>query len=597
MAVAAMGMASGNPRSSEASRPSAKPNVIWIVCDALRPENLSCYGYERTTSPNIDALAQRGILCENHYAQAFATFLSVPSYMSGRYFPVNCLDAGNWRDHTRAPSPDETLLPIIMHGNGYRTYLGTTHSWFSPTCRLCRSFERAAYLNDWPDVYRDLRRFLRQRDTRPFLVYLHLLQTHFPHELEAPFNKWVDTHYASKRIINGSMPIPSEEPLPEEDRRLLRDLYDGAILSADHTIGQILELLRNRDLIENTIIIIGSDHGETLGEDGRTVGHAVVCEEVMRVPLVACGPGLPQGVRVAEMTENVDLVPTLTDLLGLETQAAFDGRSLVEVLREADDRAIPPRDFVVAKGQRDGPPQLVLRDLRYAYVYEMTSGEGLLYDAPFTIAKMQDRSSEHPEAVALMNARVTQRLLPKWEAAQKTPSIPPQEPFLVAIEPSDVEPSNAVVSLQWDSLATAEMEPGQWLLAGYEILITSGDVEPRPLDIRLTVPNGRYHVQAFVKIVTAWPLPPIPFKAFRLKVQEDETFRTIAINPWGKETADLGMHEVRDGVFRFALHSAAKRRRVAIGKLLFTPQTMTDAPSRPEELLDRREKLRALGYL
>ncbi|HOZ48342.1 MAG TPA: sulfatase-like hydrolase/transferase [Candidatus Hydrogenedentes bacterium] len=90
---------------------AAKPNVVWVLFDALRAKSLSCYGYSRDTSRNIDALAPRGVLFEQHFAQAYWTRVSVPSYMSGRYFPISCDRFPTAVDVYRSPASDEYLLP------------------------------------------------------------------------------------------------------------------------------------------------------------------------------------------------------------------------------------------------------------------------------------------------------------------------------------------------------------------------------------------------------------------------------------------------------------------------------------------------------
>lgn len=102
----------GEPASSAGKQPLR--NAIWVVLDACRYDHLSCYGYGRATSPNLDKMAERGALFEQCHAQGFNTLASVPSYMTGRLYPVSCLETGDWRDMFRVAPPAEFLIPSVM---------------------------------------------------------------------------------------------------------------------------------------------------------------------------------------------------------------------------------------------------------------------------------------------------------------------------------------------------------------------------------------------------------------------------------------------------------------------------------------------------
>lgn len=176
-----------SPTPQEPAPSGNKPSIIWIVLDALRAQSLSCYGYERQTSPFIDSLAARGVLFENHYTQGTWTFPSVPSYMTGRYFPVNCLHPDG-KLSPRIPPNNERLLPSRLSEAGCHTGLFTAHPMISRASRLCRAFHRTqalfegraaekTWLSDCVDEIADGICALPP----PFFAYAHLMDTHAPH--------------------------------------------------------------------------------------------------------------------------------------------------------------------------------------------------------------------------------------------------------------------------------------------------------------------------------------------------------------------------------------------------------------------------------
>ena len=132
------------PNVNSSQTGMTKPNVVWILLDGCRTKNLGCYGYERAVSPTIDALAAGGVLFKQQFAQASKTFFSVPSYMTGKYFPVPCFS--NRYNKTvlyKRPPADELLFGEIMRENGYTSAMFTNMPLFLPTDRLSKSFDEA----------------------------------------------------------------------------------------------------------------------------------------------------------------------------------------------------------------------------------------------------------------------------------------------------------------------------------------------------------------------------------------------------------------------------------------------------------------------
>ncbi|MCP4643418.1 MAG: sulfatase-like hydrolase/transferase, partial [bacterium] len=260
---------------------------------------------------------------ERAYAQANQTRFSVPSYMTGRYFPVFATSGGGWREMFRTPPEEEQLLPAILRDNGYETAVASAHPWVSnDESRLWGSFDEGYYrggelagLNQWVFSW------LEKRSDRPFFLYIHATDTHFPHYPRPGHDEWIDRQaYRDRHSVGYSM---DGKTFTEAEQEVLRALHDGSIHYADACIGELTEKLASLSLLENTILIVDADHGDALAEDGVTLGHTddVTRDEVFHVPLVMAGPGIPRGCRVNALVENVDVVPTLIQLLQLDTTA------------------------------------------------------------------------------------------------------------------------------------------------------------------------------------------------------------------------------------------------------------------------------------
>jgi arylsulfatase A-like enzyme len=585
---------------------------MWIVVDALRAGNLSCYGYNRETSPNVDALARDGALFESQYSQEFWTFPSVPSYMSGRYFPADCLDLGDWRDQGRAPAPDERFMPFIMRENGYRTcFVHHHHTMVTPYCSFLKGFDKtveadmdSADNDDAHGVDQAIDDLLSISDSRPFFFYVHLMEVHDRLRLDPPFNKWVNDANVDEKLVGKYPPSLFPGMLTQADKQYLQGVYDGSILSGDAAIGRIMDVLRKHNAFDNTIILVGADHGEALGEDGKSIGHQIVCDEVHHVPLIMRGPGIPSGVRIHEMTENVDIAPTLADLVHLRTDAVFDGRDLAPWFNGGSS-GVRPRDFVLAKSSsyNDTHVQLialVLRDSKYAYSYDPANDVGELFSVPYRGAERKDLSGQFPDVAASMKKRLVDELKPKWRAYMDRPQALPYSPFLVKTRGCDIEPQDAVIQRPDDSPDShIELPRDKWLsvcgsteLFGNELL-GRGGAELQPIKIRYQIPDGAYRIHMLVRLDAWWPFVS---SRFRMKAQGDAEFKEIEIK--GKETlADFGRYEVHGGVFEMTLGPVQTRHEFHMGKILFVPEAVVETPGSLKDKYDTEQKMKALGYL
>jgi arylsulfatase A-like enzyme len=329
------------------SRPTAGPeqiatlrdrkdlNVIFILVDTLRADRLGAYGYPKPTSPEIDALASTGIVFRNVTAQSSWTKTSMASLWTGTYPARN----GILRyDHAL---PEEAVLPAeTLRQAGYRTAGIWRNGWLAPNFGFQQGFE--FYLNPKPgrsraqlqrshpspdslsgtdeDIADSASSFLESYGRERFFLYLHYMDLH-----QYVFD---DTAPDLGSDYSGS--------------------YDKSIRWIDRLVGSLVADLSARGLLDRTLIVLASDHGEAFREHGFE-GHARdLHAEVAGVPFVIALPfELRPGIVVEERVANADIWPTLLDLLGLPPLPGADGKSLMPLVEHAAGlRADAPADLV-----------------------------------------------------------------------------------------------------------------------------------------------------------------------------------------------------------------------------------------------------------
>jgi len=297
-------------------------NVLFILVDTLRADRLSTYGYERPTSPFLDELAEDGIVFGSHLAQSSWTKCSMASLWTGLH-PAR---AGVTRfEHVL--SEDARMPAEILSENGFVTaglyrngwvegyfgfdqgfevYTRPTSKALAPSIKLANPTLKDGGTDE--DAVVAAMEFLRIYGNERWFLYLHLMDVHeyLYDEDSAKFG----TDYSS--------------------------VYDNSVLRTNLVMGELYKYLEQEGYLENTLIVITSDHGEAFGERGAE-GHARwVYRESTEVPLIMSLPfKLPGGVVVDQATQNVDVWPTILDLLGLEGLGEVDGQSQVPALLAA----------------------------------------------------------------------------------------------------------------------------------------------------------------------------------------------------------------------------------------------------------------------
>jgi len=337
--------------------PRGLPNIVLIVMDTARADRLSCYGHGRPTSPNIDALAAEGALFESAYSAGGWTLPSHASLFTSRYPSAHGLNLVG--DRLAAGTP---TLAGQLKGLGYRTAGITNNSFIGKLSGLCAGFESftepgppLAWMR--PALLRKIGRRIRRRlsaprwdlgaratarlatrelaadDGRPFFLFLNFMDAHQTYSAPAAYKfMFVNGERGRAERVNQDVArlMARDVVMSDEDFRLLADLYDGQLRYLDHHLGQLFDQLRRRGLLDDTIVILTSDHGENLGEHGL-MGHIFsLYQPVVRVPLLIRYPeAFANGSRVSAPVSLVDVMPTLLDLLGAPAPEGLQGRSFL----------------------------------------------------------------------------------------------------------------------------------------------------------------------------------------------------------------------------------------------------------------------------
>lgn len=351
-----------NPQGKNAGRqPGQRPNILLITVDTLRSDHLSSYGYHLKTSPRIDQLASEGVLFENAHTVIPMTGPSHISMFTSRYPQEH----GARINGVAIPANSKWLaLPQILRRYGYHN-AAFVSAWTlnSRLTRLNRWFE--LYDEDLPRTYQLFNssryaedvtpralRWLHENDSKPFFLWVHYFDPHSPYHLREEF--------ASPE--RSGHPEKPSAPMNNEMRERIRK-YDSEIGYSDHHIGRLLDQLDKSGLGDNTIVLLTSDHGESLGEHGY-VGHGRhLYDGIVRVPLIVRYPGkMPAGKVIRENVSLLDITPTLLDLTVAEDERegqpfSFAGRSLVAAM--SGDERIPerPMRYVAFAGRKGSAPR------------------------------------------------------------------------------------------------------------------------------------------------------------------------------------------------------------------------------------------------
>lgn len=352
-------------------------NVIWFVLDTLRADHLSCYGYFRETSPNIDKLAKEGILFEDSYASAIATGPGFTSLFTGLAAINHGFYLTPW-NVTNAPLLDDRIvtLPELIWARGNYTTAAFDNliNFRSHMKQFVRGFEYYINITRSPawlhhhiiadELNHRLLPWLETHADEQFFTFVHYWDPHGPYNMPEKFRGKFDRKkgdLVTKKAPDGYEYVPGwghADSLPEGNENRSIDLYDDEIFYTDYSIGLVRKKLEDLDLLDETLIIITSDHGEDLDLHGLW-GHGTVHNTTIFVPLIIRDPkNPPKGKRVSGFVQHADNLPTLLEYFPEQERPDF-GRiknCMPEIPEEFDGNSV----LKLARGERSAPDEIVV---------------------------------------------------------------------------------------------------------------------------------------------------------------------------------------------------------------------------------------------
>lgn len=325
-----------------------RPGIILITIDALRPDHLGCYGYERNTSPNIDSLSRQGVLFTQAISQSSHTAPSNSSLITSSYVQDHRVeDWGyqisrrvmflpkvlSWKGYTTAFISNQYVLPLI---NGFLNGFGTFKM-------MRRDIKEAKKHNAW--VTDQAIDWLRHNSGKKFFLWVYYLGVHGPYAPPAPFDTmFLHDAYSKEREI----------PVAENDEQFVVNripgyvarggitdtgyyisLYDGEIRAVDHEIGRLISEIRALQLDKRTIVVLTADHGEGMGEHDAYFCHSTfLYDEFIRIPLIVIFPEKKNaGKKIGSQVRSIDIMPTFFDAAGMPYVNLFlKGKSLIPLV-------------------------------------------------------------------------------------------------------------------------------------------------------------------------------------------------------------------------------------------------------------------------
>ena len=354
----------GRAASAQGSEAGAFPrNVILIVPDALRADVLGTYGGEART-PYIDSLSRSGVTFLNAFSTSSWTGPSSVSMLTANYptsYPVVDLQVDNRTARTQRVAGADILPAEILSSAGFTTAsyvenklltVNNVLQGFSTFVesanlkRLARKFVSESTvpvpLAGKKTPYRVADYLIGLGEPERFFMLVWFIDPHSPYRPPPAYIEDLDfdstmlprppqfyTNIAGRRLA------AKADSLSDLEAEYLKALYIGEVESIDRRIGFLLGILRAMGLLDDTVIILTSDHGEAFGEQGNfSHGHKDFPNVLCHVPLIIAGPGVPSGKSVAHPVSNVGLAPTILDLLGIESRGLTDGRSFRDLVYE-----------------------------------------------------------------------------------------------------------------------------------------------------------------------------------------------------------------------------------------------------------------------
>ncbi len=384
-----------------------RPNVVIFLVDSLRADHLGCYGHDVPTSPFLDKLAKRGVLFEFARSQSSWTMPSVASLFTSLYSSEHKLISSREEsDYLHIYNygflrEELTTLAEVFRENGYLTAAFITNDYIASVFNFRQGFDEffmlsrsmppengkqvrildlpanfvhdklRAFLQDYKPSYSD--RLLAKVGVykKPFFIYVHYMDVHYPYYPPPPFTDIFDRLYVNRpdTILTAEQIDGMRFSFKDVNRiNFYLSRYDGQIRFFDHELKNLLNWIEESGVLSPAIMAFTADHGEAFNEHNKFNHGGKPYEGVIHVPLIIWGtPDFPKGKRVSESVEIIDIAPTLLEASGITAPDQFEGLNLIGTI---NNRKTSQR-LRWSENYSENEPSLIMIDGRRKWIFNL----------------------------------------------------------------------------------------------------------------------------------------------------------------------------------------------------------------------------------
>ncbi len=403
--------AASGPAPAADAGPQRRPHLLIYLVDTLRKDHLGCYGYPRPVSPRLDAFAESAVVFDNAIGQSSWTRASVASLFTGLW-PRSHGAIGR-RDRL---APEAATLAEALSAAGYRSAGFISNANVDRRLGFGQGFEEySAWRGGSNDINLPVFRWLEGLDPEaPFFLYVH---TKDPHDVYAPPEEFrrrlAPEAEAFYREHIAGKPRRQAWPSDPETIRHLLALYDAEIAYNDSSFGDLLDFLEARGLLDSTLVVFLSDHGEEFFDHGGWNHGKNLHAETLDFPLVVKFPGQRAPRRVAAPVQHIDVLPTILEYLGLPAPPGVEGVSFLDLALGEGGAPAGPAPPVYSHLHLDGPPYASIVDGEWKLIQRRAEGAGffsLLYRWKVDPRETEELSAKLPVRAAVLAAKLEEKL-------------------------------------------------------------------------------------------------------------------------------------------------------------------------------------------
>ena len=455
-------------------RMNEKTNVMLITIDCLRADHMSCLGYHRKTTPNIDKFARKGILFTQAIANSSFTPGSFPSILTSTYpfmFP----------DHPRISL--RVSIAEILKKKGYKTAAFHSNPYLSRYYNYDKGFDyfedflftsnkkelnkeydnvSSRFSNRVTDIIKKNKKLysIVKKIYKPILnIEMYIKQATTPYQRATIINEkviswlekntssgffiwlhYMDTHHpfippkefcnSSRYKINRAEYIISRNPpeVSKHDIQNIINLYDCAIKYVDQALANLFKEMNELDVFDNTFIIIAADHGEEFGEHGGFSHRGKLYDELIRVPLIFKAPELPSGIKIDEQVSLLNIAPTILDYLNLTECENFMGKSLLPLIADRGSKWHEEEGVISERLTKDGEGVLLMkngdrliscRTKSWKFIINVDRGNKELYNLEDDPHETENIYEKEKRIAEIFEEKITEHLMMEERARRK----------------------------------------------------------------------------------------------------------------------------------------------------------------------------------